>query len=184
MHGGEWIDICHSSVNLRICHLLLHSYDVVNHIFSLSVFVIRALNKDVSHSSLLDLLLGYLNLSSTLELKLSDCLSTFSNDKPNDIIWHRNDICRSIWWTVRRHHRIIIQDLGSNLSVSVIAQSRTLLLVLKLGGNCQLLLSNLVSGSLIRAQDSINNLGCFCNIVLGLSDYQDVLLIFIVGLWS
>ena len=184
MHGGEWIDICHSSVNLRIWHLFLHSNDVVNHIFGLSILVIRPLNKDVSHSSLLDLLLGHLNLSSTFKLKLSNSLSTFSNNKPNDIIWHRYDICRSIWWTIWCHHRVIIQDLGTYLFVSVIPQSWALLLVLKLGGYCQLLLPNLISSSLIWAQDSINNLGCFGNINLGFSNYQYVLLVLIVGLWS
>lgn len=55
------------------------AHDLVYHVLSFPVLVIRALYEDISHACSRHILLGNLDLGTTFELELTDSFTSFSD---------------------------------------------------------------------------------------------------------
>ena len=176
-------------MDLRILRLLVYSDDVVQKLFRFAVFVVRAFHEDISLTSRLDFLLSHLDLGTAIKLKLPDGVSAFSDDQPNDIVRHGNDIGSSRRRAVRRHHgvvhRLVVDaNLLTNVlqSLTLVFPRLALLRICQLSGNRKLFFTNFVSCTFIGLQDSVDDGRGLLHIFLSLTNDQHVLVIFVVRL--
>ena len=182
----KWIVISHWYLHLWIRSLFLNSDYFINHFFSFTIFIIWSFHKNVSAIGRFNFFDSHLNLSSTLCLKLSYRISSFSNNKTNNVIWNRNNICTSIRWTIWRHHGIINFEILPYFFINLIEIILLVLLRLisQLSCNWKLLLSNFISSFFIWAQDSIHDLSGFLHVCRCFTNNKNMLIVFIVWLWS
>lgn len=119
------------------------SDDVFYHLLCSLILLDSSFYEHISKVRIRYFLLCYLNLGTTLDLKLPDSLSTFANDEAHTIVRHGNDV--GVWGrgTIRGHHAIIHHI------------DYRLLRIVKLSSHCQLLLSNLVPCCIIGCYDPL-----------------------------
>jgi len=82
-------------VLIRVISPLYLFNDVFNQLLRMFISLLWAIHKHISNSSILDLLLGHLDLGPTFLLQLSDSLTAFSDYKSHAFVWHWQYECLS-----------------------------------------------------------------------------------------
>jgi len=105
MIAAEWINISNMNQWIRSSSVL--SDYVFNQLFGLLILLRGSFHEHIPESRVWYLLLSYLNLCPALLLQGANGLASFSNDEPNAVIWHRDNIGVGRRGTVRSHHGIV-----------------------------------------------------------------------------
>lgn len=119
MRSSEGIHITY--VNLRICCSSMFPYNFFNHFLRSLIFFWSSFNENISQITIRNFLLCHLNFCSAFHLKLSDCITTLTNNKSDTIIWNWDNVSIGRWWTVRCHHTIIHLGVRHDLVVNLLS---------------------------------------------------------------
>ena len=130
-------------------------------------------NKDIPLICIFNFHTSNLYSGSTLTLESSDCLSIFTNDQSNGVIWYWNNESLTGRQSKWSQHRLIIWCIWHH-------RSR----VVQLLGNHELLMTDLLPSIIISRYDPIDcSLGTLHTLRVLTYD-QYMLLILIIRLWS
>lgn len=159
-------------MNDRIWRSTMFSDYVFNELLRFLIFVRGSFDEHIPQVTARDFFLRHLNLGATVLLKSSNCLSSLANNKSNTVVRYWNNV--GVRWrrTVRGHHAIVHH-----------AYDRCCWIV-KLGSNCELLLSNFVPRCIISCDNSLNCILCPSDIFRCIANDQHVLFIIVIWLWG
>jgi len=167
-----------SNMNNRVVWFAVLPNDLFNSLFGLKIPIMLALNKNIPDIGALNWFFSNLNFRTRVLLKLPDRFTLFANDEANNVIWHRDDVCIVAWRPIRGHHAFVKLLLLHVLNLLGLWR-----VLVKLLGDDQLLVTNLLSRFVVGRDYSLDcDLGAR-HAVLVVSNQQYVLLVIVVGLW-